>query len=117
MGQWKYLVPAIILVLVISVLLGWGIFRHAPAKNTAGALEIYVTNSASNSITVYPVDRNGVLSTSPSRTISGDNTGLHAPADVVVENNGQIYVSNPGDKSSPASITQYDAGAKGNATP
>ena len=71
---------------------------------------LYVANQQ-NSITVYEAEGNGNLS--PVRTISGPNTGLNTPANIVRDSEGQLYITNYTGNS----ITIYAAGADGNVAP
>jgi len=76
-----------------------------------GFTPLYVANQQNNSITVYEAESGG--NASPIRTISGPNTGLSTPANVVRDSHGQLYVTNYTGNS----ITVYAAGADGNAIP
>ncbi|MGH7815594.1 MAG: hypothetical protein ACREQI_16530, partial [Candidatus Binataceae bacterium] len=48
---------------------------------------------------------------------SGDKTGLSAPAALVLDSSGNIYVANGGGQNSPGSITVYPPGANGDVAP
>ena len=72
---------------------------------------IYVANSGNNSITEYAATASGNVS--PTRTISGSNTGLRAPDGLAVGSSGTIYVASSGSNS----ITEYAVTASGNVSP
>jgi 6-phosphogluconolactonase (cycloisomerase 2 family) len=72
---------------------------------------LYVANQDNNSITIYDPEANG--NASPIRTISGANTGLSTPANLIVDGLGQLYVSNY----TGGTIAVFAWGASGNATP
>jgi len=88
----------------------------APAIERAtggGCPCLYVLNDTNNnpSITVYGMGASGNVS--PIRTISGSHTGLDGPADIAVDRNQNIYVTDP-----PAEyVTVYGSGASGNVFP
>jgi Uncharacterized conserved protein len=74
--------------------------------------EIFVTNSSSNTITVYRRTADGDVS--PKRTIAGPNTGLSGPVGIFVDTeHDEIFVAN----SSFSSITVYGRTAKGDVVP
>ena len=74
--------------------------------------EIFVTNLANNSVTVYSRTANG--SVAPTRTISGAATGLSSVGTIAVDiANNEIVVANEGNKS----ITVYSRTANGNVAP
>ena len=78
--------------------------------------KIYVTNDGSDngdsdSITVYAAGSTG--DAAPIATISGSKTRLDSPAGVAVDNNGNIYVVNPGNNT----VSIYSAGSNGNVAP
>src|SRR5262245_59354293 len=73
-----------------------------------GVKSLYVTDGASNSITVYA--SSAVGDATPSATIQNS---LMSPYGVAVDGTGKIYVADSGNNS----ITVYAAGASGNATP
>jgi uncharacterized protein YjiK len=76
---------------------------------------LFVANSGNHSVTVYAAGATG--NTSPVDTIGGPNTGLNVPSGVAVDGTGQLYVANSGTGASSSSITVYESGARGNATP
>lgn len=69
----------------------------------------FVTNVATNSITVYAAGASG--NAAPLRTIAGANTGLSSPYDIAVDPSGFTYVT------SGASIRVFAPDATGNAFP
>ena len=68
-------------------------------------------------ITVYAAGATGNVA--PTATITGSNTGLYAPQGIAINPvNGDIYVSNSARSASyGGSITIYEAGSNGNASP
>jgi len=77
---------------------------------------LYVTNAAGDSITVYPASAVG--SPSPIMTISGPSTQLDDPVAIALDAAGNIYVANQGSPAgNPDSITIYPAGSNGNVAP
>jgi DNA-binding beta-propeller fold protein YncE len=75
--------------------------------------EIFVTNSNSNSVTVYAGGANGNVA--PLRILSGNATGLSSPSGIAVDRvNNEIVVVN---KTSPYSVTVYPRRANGNVSP
>jgi hypothetical protein len=82
--------------------------------------EIYVSNSATNSILVFAPSPNGTLNEAPIATIAGSNTGLQDPQDIAVDASGRIYVTNDlpqsanvGDLTPGGYITVYAANPHG----
>lgn len=71
----------------------------------------YVANQDAHSISVYDPEANG--NTAPIRTISGANTGLGLPANILQDASGQLYVTN----FSGGAVLIFEAGAAGNASP
>ncbi|HEY6159083.1 MAG TPA: hypothetical protein VIV88_16670 [Gemmatimonadales bacterium] len=82
------------------------------AVDAAGNL--YVANWPS-SITVYAAGATGNVA--PIRTIAGLNTRLVFPTGIAVDAAGRLYVANEGTNGNAASVTVYESGATGNATP
>lgn len=81
---------------------------RAPAQD-----EIYVSNSNSNSVTVYA--RNASGNAAPLRVLSGNLTGLGSPSGIAVDlRNNELLVVN---KSLPYSVTVYPRLASGNVAP
>jgi beta-lactam-binding protein with PASTA domain len=76
----------------------------------ANPFEVGGTN-APPSITVY-ANPTGTVTGAPLATIAGSNTGLDAPYGVALDANGQIYVANISQDSTP-SITVYAANPSG----
>jgi len=77
---------------------------------------LYVTSAFNNTVLVFGAGASGNVR--PTDTIAGGNTGLDAPMSVALDPGGRIYVANYGTGSlSNSSVTVYDAGATGNATP
>lgn len=83
----------------------------AQAVTATTDLPLYVSNFENNSITLYAPGANG--NASPIATISGPNTQLNGPLQMVVDVSGRLYVNN----SANDSITVYPPGANGNVTP
>jgi len=83
----------------------------------AGCQLLYVTNSTIQGVTAYTLD--GVGNVLQADTIIGSSTGLNNPDAVAVDAAANIYVTNFGAVSTPAtaSITIYAPGASGDATP
>lgn len=93
---------------------------NAAISNPGGigywAGRLYVTNLATDSITVYPAGANG--STSPTVTIQGGHTLLDSPTAIAFDSSGNIYVANAGKNGGGQdSITKYAAGSTGDAAP
>ena len=85
-------------------------------KNTSPCPCLYVTNAASNTVTVYGAGAKH--DAKPIQEISGSYTELDGPEGVAVDASGNIYVANfSGGPSGGGSVTVYAAGATGNATP
>jgi len=76
---------------------------------------LYVTSAFNSTILVFGAGASGNVR--PTDTIVGGNTGLDAPMGVALDPGGRIYVANYGTGSASPSVTVYDAGATGNATP
>ncbi len=77
---------------------------------------LYVTSAFNNTILVFGGNATGNVR--PTDTIAGGNTGLDAPMGVTLDPGGRIYVVNYGTGvANSASVTVYDAGSTGNATP
>jgi 6-phosphogluconolactonase (cycloisomerase 2 family) len=78
------------------------------------ATHIFVINSSSNSILVYPLTANGNIA--PTATISGNNTGLTGfnPSGIAV-NASQIFVTNGFESTN--TVTVYPLASTGNASP
>lgn len=75
--------------------------------------EIYVSNSNSNSVTVYALMAQGNVA--PLRVISGNATGLSSPSGIAVDLvNAELFVVNRG---APAAVTVYPLTAQGNVAP
>lgn len=72
---------------------------------------IYVSNSDTNTITVYPAGSNG--DAVPTRVIAGSATGLDAPAQIAVDSQGALYVANYYNNS----VIVFAPGANGNVYP
>jgi 6-phosphogluconolactonase (cycloisomerase 2 family) len=79
--------------------------------NATGYTALYVANQGGNSITVYDADVGGNVA--PVRTITGPNTGLNTPANIVRDAMGRLYVTNYTGQS----LTIYAAGTAGDAAP
>lgn len=60
------------------------------ARDKSG--RIYVTDSATNIVTVYPADADGNVP--PIAVIAGSNTGLASPTGITLDENEKIYVLN-----------------------
>ena len=93
---------------------------NAAISNPGGigywAGRLYVTNLATDSITVYPAGASG--STSPIVTIQGGHTLLDSPTAIAFDSSGNIYVANAGKNGGGQdSITKYAAGSTGDAAP
>jgi len=67
---------------------------------------------ANGQIEVFAAGASGA--STPTRTISGSNTGLNTPSGITVSNNGAIYVTNDGTTST---VEVFSAGANGNVGP
>ena len=77
---------------------------------------LYVTNVATDSITVYPAGANG--STNPIVTIEGEKPGLDGPTAIAFDSAGNIYIANAGKSGGGHdSVTKYAAGSSGNVAP
>jgi sugar lactone lactonase YvrE len=77
---------------------------------------LYVASAFNNTVLVFGAGASGNVR--PIDTIAGSNTGLDAPMGVTLDAGGRIYVANYGTGTgNNASVTVYDAGARGNATP
>lgn len=75
--------------------------------------EIFVSNSNSNAVTVYPLSAQG--NAAPLRVLSGNLTGLSSPSGIAVDTiNNEIFVVN---KTQPYSVTIYSRTANGNVAP
>ncbi|HUO05001.1 MAG TPA: NHL repeat-containing protein [Candidatus Binataceae bacterium] len=83
---------------------------------------IYVTNSKTDTINIYPAGSNGqkapnnaaeCASDGPNATICGSKAELHTPKGIAIDANGNIYVANYGNDS----VTVYAQGSHGNAAP
>lgn len=75
--------------------------------------EFFVTNSNSNSVTVYARRANG--NAAPLRTLTGNLTGLSSPSGIAVDLvNDEMFVAN---KTPPYSVTVYPRTANGNVAP
>ncbi len=72
---------------------------------------IYVTNEAANTVTVYPAESGGNVA--PIATIAGSNTGLGYPSGVAIDGGGNVYVANKATDT----VTIYSPGSNGNAAP
>jgi len=84
----------------------------APSARVFAADELFVANTAANSILVY--SRVAAGDSAPIRTISGPATGLNGPSTLVVDQvHGELLVTNQGNNS----ITVYSLTAGGNAAP
>jgi hypothetical protein len=81
---------------------------------TDAAGTIFADSSLNESIQEFPAGTNG--NATPSSTISGSNTGLGYPDDIIVGFNGELYVTS-GFGGPVNSLTVYAPGASGNATP
>ena len=80
------------------------------------AVEVFVTNRLSNSLTIYSAGSDG--DAAPVSTIAGASTGLSSPIGIALDSSGKIYVANAQSGSETAGkITVYPAGSKGNVTP
>lgn len=79
------------------------------ASTSPGA--IYVANTFSDAVTIYPTSANGNFA--PYVTISGSNTGLAGPDGIALDAAGNIYVANQDTDS----VTMYSAGSGGNVPP
>lgn len=73
--------------------------------------QIYATNAATNSVTIYSAGATGNVP--PKAAISGSNTQIDYPTGLYVDCNGEVYVSNYNANS----ITEYRAGSTGNVAP
>lgn len=78
------------------------------ARDASG--RIYVTNSATNTVTVYPANASGNVP--PLAVIGGSKTRLSSPAAIALDASGKIYVANSAEKSKD-SITVYPPLATG----
>ena len=92
-----------------------------PSGGHAGPLHasaaVAVVNEASDSVTFYarPVNPNQRGGVPPTREIRGPHTQMTFPTAVAVDGAGRIYVMNSSEE--PGSVTIYDRGADGDATP
>jgi sugar lactone lactonase YvrE len=76
---------------------------------------IYVADSGSGSVDVYPAlgKNTGSLNEVPTATISGSNTGLNSPQDLALDSDRNIYVAT----GNGAEVLVYSAGSSGNVSP
>src|SRR5579884_215846 len=82
----------------------------APDVQSAPKPAIYIANTQSNSIAVFPESANGNVA--PAAKIAGSATALHGPLAVLVAPNGRIYAANATN-----TIEIFRAGASGNVAP
>ncbi len=83
-------------------------------RSTSPCPCLYVANTGSNAVTVYPIGATGNVK--PIQTISGSRTGLIDPTDVGLDASGNIYVANVNGEFND-SVTVYAAGSNGNVSP
>ncbi len=93
----------------------WGITVDA-SGNIYVANYDYVASYDGGTVTIYPAGSNGNVA--PSAIIGGSNTGLIYPHTIVVDAEGNIYVTNHGSSSGRAdTVTVFPAGSNGNVAP
>jgi len=98
--------------------------EHAPQYASGGAVQgvpdaspcltatcIYITNSASSTVTAYALAANG--DAAPLQTIGGSNTGLDDPQGIAVNGTHKMFVPNHLSNS----VTVFAKGANGNVAP
>ncbi|HTW87339.1 MAG TPA: NHL repeat-containing protein [Candidatus Binataceae bacterium] len=83
----------------------------APRTVATSAGAIYVANTSSDAVTIYPTSATGNFA--PYVTISGSNTGLESPDGIALDAAGNIYVTNQDNDS----VTVFPAGGGGNIAP
>lgn len=76
---------------------------------------LYVVNWGSASVTEYAPGSSG--NAKPIAAIAGDATGIAFPHAIALDQQGNIYVANQGKYGMPSGVTEYPAGANGNAKP
>ena len=81
--------------------------------NAAGSL--FAPNFGIDSVTTYVAGSTGNIG--PTGDLAGPYTGLGEPSGVAVASSGNYYVCNPEGGSTYTSVTEYAAGAGGNASP
>ena len=87
----------------------------AAAVNASSPELIFVTNNNGGAVRAYPTTANGNVT--PTRTISGANTGLKAPTGIAVAPDGRIGVADDVPGSGQIHALTFAAGANGNASP
>jgi hypothetical protein len=87
-------------------------FSTLPVRVKSGGLpqhHLYVSNAATNTITIYDADATGNVA--PVRSIGGSNTGITSIGEAAVDQQGYVYV--PVDKG----VLVFAPGANGNVAP
>ena len=79
---------------------------------------MYITNAGNSSVTVYAANWTAG-NTAPTKTLSGNNTGLNDPYGVAFDSDDNMHITNTGIYTNvAASVTVYAAGwADGNTAP
>jgi hypothetical protein len=80
---------------------------------------LFLSDPVTNAITIFDKASTLTGSVLPSRTITGTNTQLNVPSQMVLDSSGRLIVSNPGSNSSQSGILVFQnaATANGNIVP